>query len=207
MNCAVIVETRLQSNLIEVICNHMKFLPDWQLIVFGSEKNEAQIKLSFPNCIFVNIGMIDKFDSHKYNRLLTDKDFWKLLIKFEKTLIFQYDSMILRGGVDEFLSYDFIGAPLYHIPFPAMNGGLSIRTTQKMLDICATVKYVESKHGNEDIFFCNQLVKMDGKFPSKETAMKFSVETIFYHKPFGIHAANKWMNESQMKIILKSANE
>lgn len=175
---AVIVETRPIPNLQEIIDNHMKFLPkDCGLMVFDKVKINSM---------------------EDYNRLLTSKYFWEKL-PYDKILIFQSDSMLLRTGIEEFLQYDYVGAPLFHIEFPAMNGGLSLRSKRAMLKVISRFRYAG---GNEDMWFCNGIKALKGKFPTKEVAQLFSVETIFGLGSFGVHAIEKWHTPEQCDLIL-----
>jgi hypothetical protein len=175
--CAVIVENRLTNKLFDTIQAHRQMLPEWW---------------SF--CHIDNPNIKTPAD---YNRLLTTKAFWEQFKKFDRLLIFQHDSMLLRGGINAFLKYDYIGAPLYHIDFPAMNGGLSLRNPKKMIDTINRVTYDGSC--NEDIWFCNN---MKGKLPTKEVAQLFSVETIFGLGSLGMHAIDKWHSEDKVNEIL-----
>jgi hypothetical protein len=105
-------------------------------------------------------------------------------VEGEKILMFQMDSLLLRYGIDGFLKYDYIGAPWTKPKEGSFigNGGLSIRTKQKMIDIV--------KNNNtylpewEDIYFVKHL---KDNLPTIDVAMRFSVEDIFYPKPIGLH--------------------
>jgi len=134
----------------------------------------------------------------EYNRLLCSKRLWRNL-PAEKVLIFQSDAMLLKQGIEAFLDYDFIGAPLYHIPFPAMNGGLSLRDTKAMLRVINHISYDGSV--NEDIFFTQGLQQLNGKLPDIETAKKFSVETIWGLGSLGYHAIDKWHSPEKCEQI------
>jgi len=137
-----------------------------------------------------------------YNSLLTDGDFWVELIRYEKVLIFQHDSGLLRHGIEEFLEYDFIGAPIENIP-GCMNGGLSIRNPEKMYEVCKYLPYLGMNiHGNEDIYFCNELMFYRANLPTKELAQKFSVETIFGLGSLGYHAIDKYMTKNELNLIM-----
>jgi hypothetical protein len=132
--------------------------------------------------------------------LLTSTDFWQSL-PFDKVLIFQHDSGLLRKGIEQFLEYDFIGAPLYHIDFPAMNGGLSLRSKSAMLECIMQLPWNPSL-GNEDIYFCNLLKRIPGsKLPTKEIAQSFSVETIYGLGSLGYHAVEKWHSKEIVNKI------
>ena len=175
--CAVIVENRPSNKLFDTIQAHRSMIPEWW---------------SF--CHIDNPSIKTAAD---YNNLLTSVSFWEQFKKFDKVLIFQHDSMLLRGGINEFLKYDYIGAPLYHMDFPAMNGGLSLRNPKKMIDTIKRVKYDGSC--NEDVWFCKHI---KGKLPTKEVAQMFSVETIFSLGSLGVHAIDKWHSAEKVKEIL-----
>lgn len=74
----------------------------------------------------------------EYNRLLLSTDLWKS-IKGEHLLIFQTDTVLCRASphaVDDFLQYDYVGAPWASAPhLPCGNGGLSLRTKSKALQV------------------------------------------------------------------------
>ena len=180
MNCAIIVENRQLAGLQRIIDRHMKFLPGWDL------------KHHSPQWIR---------SGHDYNTYLTTRSFWEELIQYERVLIFQADSMILRSGIDEFMEYDFIGAPIYHIPFPAMNGGFSLRNPRAMLQ-CLDFREWSSVHGNEDISYCHILESINGNLPTKEIATKFSVESLFSLGSFGIHQIHSYLSPQQCNQIL-----
>lgn len=195
---AVIVETRPIPNLIGVIKEHLSFLPKNTLYVFGGIEVQRMILDSDLECRFFYIK--NKINEIEYNKLLTSVEFWNLIDE-ENILIFQHDSKLLRKGIEEFYDFDFIGAPLYHIPFPSMNGGLSFRKKEAMQKICKTVNYNQSFHGNEDIFFCNEIKMRGWKLPSKYNARLFSVETIFNYGSFGCHAAEKWHKKTLVEKL------
>ena len=200
MNAAVITETRPKAIIPEIIEQHLSMLPDdFELIVFCSKESEENF-MDFDyniNKYHVNIRSLND-----YNMLMTSSFFWSKLLTYNRVLIFQTDSTILRPGIEEFYEYSFIGAPLYHIDFPCMNGGLSLRDPKAMLEILNR----QSWHlglGYEDIFYCNEL-KNDSRYklPTKEIAQSFSVETIFNLGSLGIHAANKYLSSNQLTEIL-----
>ena len=73
----------------------------------------------------------------EHSEYMETSGFWKN-VKGEKALIFQTDSLLLRSGIDEFLSYDYVGAPWRKPKENQLvgNGGLSLRTVSKMIEIC-----------------------------------------------------------------------
>lgn len=182
---AVIIDDRPSTELSTTIQKHMDFLPGWNL----KHIKDVPIK-----------------NAHDYNKLLTDYQFWNDL-KYDKVLIFQHDSLILREGIEEFLEYDYIGAPIEAIRnfhFPAMNGGLSLRTPKVMMDCIyqRPINKTNYRYHNEDIYYSYTVGEVGGKLPDYETARKFSVETIFGLGSFGIHAASKYLSNNELNQIL-----
>lgn len=195
----VIVETRVLPHFRNVLLNHYEHTR-WPMTIFHGRSNGAFVKACasyWPDTKFelVSNEIISGAD---YNYVLTDKKFWEL-IPYDKVLIFQHDSMLLRSGIDQYLQYAFTGAPLYHMQFPSMNGGLSLRDRKAMLSILNNEAY-HPAYGNEDIFFSNRINK--DLLPTKEIAQTFSVETIFGYGSLGVHAIDKWLTPIQQSDIL-----
>lgn len=200
---AVIVETRNIKDFGLIVKNHLYFLPkDYGLTVFHSNANERYVKDQLHDVIRVNYQNIGEanLSASGYNTLLTSKHFWSI-IPYQKVLIFQMDSLLLRNGVEFFEAYDYIGAPWYHIGKEVGNGGLSLRSKKMMLDIINHVQYKESIHGNEDVYFSKLIKSVGGIIASTEVAAHFSVETMYYDRPIGIHAADKWLTKQQLETI------
>lgn len=178
---AVIVETRDLPDMGEIITRHIKYLPsDWKVL-----HRKAGLQIN-------NLS--------DYNRLLTSVDFWKS-VPFDKVLIFQHDSGLLREGIEEFLEYDYVGAP-WTFQTKGGNGGLSLRTRDVMIKTLETIPYMENVHGNEDVYFSNHIERVGGKLAPRDVCFKFSCETIFRTGTLGYHAIEKYMKPSQVQYIL-----
>ena len=179
--CAVIIENRDIPNLEDIIMAQDKFLPSW-----------------FEETRWIKNEPINSIAD--YNRLLTSKRFWRVMP--DKVVIIQHDSMILREGIEEFLEWDFIGAPIPKIGWPTMNGGFSIRDSKAMLRVINHIPYQNMQvSGNEDIFFCNALKQLGGKLPTYEIAQKFSIETQFAYGSLGYHQIDAYLNPSECEAI------
>lgn len=199
MRNAVIVETRFNPDLPQIIRDHFRFLTgDWQLVVFGSKANMEQIIYSFPDCIFYDLGYSEiSFDF--YNSLLRNPDFW-LKIPDEDVLIFQYDSMLLKTGIEKFFEWDYVGSPWIQ-PEWGGNGGLSIRKRSIML-ACLAVQPNVINWNNEDGFFCDIMINRGiGILAPREVCFEFSCETIFKMGTYGYHKANGYMTKEQFELI------
>ena len=198
INAAVITETRPMAIIQQTVEDHLSMLPDdYELVVFCSKSNIRYFNAFDCRKYIVNVNTL-----HDYNKLMTSEFYWSKLLAFDHVLVFQTDSKILRKGIEEFYGFDFIGAPIKNIDFPCMNGGLSLRKPQTMMNILKRTPY-HSMLGFEDIYYCNILKRQPlTKLPSKETAHSFSVETMFNLGSFAYHAANKYINNNQFHELI-----
>lgn len=189
---AVIVEPREHKDLETIIKMVMYFLNEsdsdikWGLSIFHGEKNKKMVKKitkKWDNVDLHNLW-IENLPELQYNQLLKGSKFWKS-IDSENILIFQTDSTLLKFGIDEFISYIYIGAPWIRFREGKIvgNGGLSFRKKSKMIEISET--YVNDEITMEDIYFCKYL--KDEDLPDIGIAKQFSVEDVEYDDPIGVH--------------------
>lgn len=201
---AVIVETR-PENLRTIIENHFRFLPsDWGLTFFGSKENEEIVKYIAPDCNFIKLpqSLTRVFNAREYNEFITSPGFWGA-VPYDKVLIFQHDSKLLRHGITDFLEWDYVGAPWKHINLVGGNGGLSLRSKEMMLKCISFMQFDFARDGNEDVYYCRLLPRVGGNVAPRHIAQQFSVETIFYPTPIGCHAPEKWLSNKELEILLK----
>jgi len=192
----VIVEPRVQEVLPLVIKNFVYLLgrKGWGCIIFHGTENETYLKTKLHNIntlIYHNLGVAN-LTLKTYNQLLTSTSFWQTLIKdnCHNALIFQSDTVLLKDTVDQYLEYDYIGAPWRHahclpLGIRVGNGGLSLRQTHKMMYITMNCKNIDDWY--EDIYFSFWSYRLGYRMPTTEIAKTFSVETMFYRDPMGMH--------------------
>lgn len=204
---AVIIEPRNHKDLLTVIKSTMFQLNEtnspikWGLQIFHGNLNKElveNIQLSLGNVILTNIG-IDNFTHSEHSRYMESTKFWKQ-VKGTKALIFQTDSLLLRSGIDDFLEYDYVGAP-WRKPKENQwvgNGGLSLRTVNKMIEICENNPVTEDIL--EDIYFMKYMKGIG--VADIETAMKFSMEDVFSPNPLGVHNPIRHIGPEQLKKVL-----
>jgi hypothetical protein len=188
---AVIIEPRNHKDL-EVICkNVMYYLNEsnsdvnWGLKIYHGNKNKEFVK-NFTkdwNIQLENLE-VDDLSGILYNNMLKTTKFWNT-IPTENVLIFQTDTILRRFGIDEFISYNYVGAPwIRHREGKNVgNGGLSFRKKSRMLDI--TKEFQDDEITMEDIYFCKYL--KDEDIAPYNVAKKFSVEDVYYENPLGLH--------------------
>jgi len=190
---AVIVETRPIPNLKEIIEGHLKYLPDdWGLTVYLSEENKIA-NFSRP----ARCHIIRPINVMGYNSLFKDELFWEGL-PYDKVLVFQSDSMLLREGIEDFLEWDYVGAP-WKFQEHGGNGGLSLRDVDLMAYLC---KHYSFTARNEDVLFCNLMEKHGlGKMAPRDICSQFSTEAIYSEGTIGYHGIDKWLTPEECNNI------
>ncbi len=106
---------------------------------------------------------------------------------------------MLRKGIEEFLEWDYIGAP-WKFQEHGGNGGLSLRNPSVMFNICSVYNYNQSIDGYEDIWF-SKYVKQDWNLAPREECSKFSCETIYQEGTLGVHAIDRYLTPEQCQKI------
>jgi hypothetical protein len=140
-------------------------------------------------------------------------------INTDHVLFTQTDGYIVNESAwdDEFLEYDYVGAPWWYFPFNHIppnppstprtcvgNGGFSLRSSSLMRAVTEIEsKYSTSKHP-EDIFICrtlrDELEKIGHKWAPEWLAHRFSCEDRPYNGQFGCHGHQTLEINPQLKI-------
>lgn len=195
---AIIVETRKMDQL-EWVASTVKHHLNWPIRFFCSHESEKCISGVQKSIIPKNID---------YSQIFKDIEFWKD-IEYEHILIFQHDSFVLRSGIEEFLHYDYIGAPWYwtygdHADNRYKdlkdfknggNGGFSLRKRSSMMKI---ISKNPPDYEYEDMYFSNALEK-DTPLDIKQ---KFAVESMFHPNPLGVHQIHRYLKSDEIKKLL-----
>ncbi len=199
MTGVVFIETRNKPGLAKIFEDHLKFVPSLSPFVFCSKENEYQFKDYDKLIIDHPVNITD------YNYMMTSVKFWNK-IPFDKVLICEHESGILREGIEEFLEWDYVGAPWWFQKYGG-NGGFSFRSVNAMKSICESVQY--TGRGNEDSFFCDQMYGSTMfKLAPREVCEKFSVETVYKLGTFGYHLgsdARRMLSANEINKILNYA--
>ena len=239
---AIIIEDRPVDDLGKICYNHLKYLPkDTDLFIYTSEEakkvfKEQLIKFNInykfkyynqnteiPTTIKYIPGLEQLLQDARMKPLfnmcmvMTQPEFWKEYFGYERVLIFQRDSGLLKEGIDEFMEYDYVGAPCYNFvkDQTIQNGGLSLRNPRVMEYICRLYgwkmdiqdmmvvgQYSSASFFAEDIFFCLRLIKYNaGKLAPLDVSKKFSVESRFELGSFGYHRMDAYLTEDEVKQI------
>ncbi|CAF4154003.1 unnamed protein product [Rotaria sordida] len=196
---AVLVEFRTVDHIIAIVHNVNYHIPStWPIQIFHGKYNENLIKnstlapLIASGKIFLTF-MEQVYDRARTNQLFTDPKFWQR-VRGEKVLLFQIDSVMCSNSphkITDFLQYDYIGAPWdlsffsFDKQYRVGNGGFSLRSRSKILALLALIPYDSRKP--EDVWYAQNLHRVNGSIPSIEIAKTFSVESMYYARPLGVH--------------------
>jgi hypothetical protein len=225
---AVLIEYRCFPHVELLIRNAIiKLGNKWSYsVICGNQNYEFMTKMcqQISNNIKVIKTNYNNLIPDDYNLFLTSIDFWNLLTG-NKILIYQEDSFIFKNNIEEFINWDYIGAPwpknTNDTPNHVGNGGISLRTKQIMIDIINIIS-IKNTHINEstkiymkennlkncpeDVYFSLNMQKFNiGKVADFEVAFKFSTESI--HNPNSFSGHNFWISDpSWIKRIQKNLN-
>jgi len=118
-------------------------------------------------------------------------------IDTDYVLFVQWDGYVVNptAWTDEFLKYDYIGAPWKHRNDLVGNGGFSLRS-KKLLNLLQqkykTGEFID--YFPEDhvigVTYREQLINEGIKFAPTDLAFKFSAENRIYNGSFGFHGGN-----------------
>jgi hypothetical protein len=206
---AVIVEPREHKAIEFVLRNFINNLSnEWNFILFHGNENEQFIKniidnkfSEFKNRItLINLN-VNNLTIEDYNKLLVSKEFYEK-IPTEIILIFQTDTIICEDSkllINDYLKYDYVGAPWNHLEMKVGNGGLSLRRKSKMIEIIEKCEYKENT--NEDLFFSDNCENIYVNIPLSDDAKHFSVETVYEKDSFGVHKPWRQLGDNLNKKI------
>jgi hypothetical protein len=212
---AIIIEPRKHKALSFVLNNFLTNLSDdWSIIIFHGNANVDYVKnivenleQKYRNRILNLINLnVDNLTHHVYSQIFMTEGFYEF-IPTETFLVFQTDSMIFKENKDLinlFLVYDYVGAP-WVSDNKVGNGGLSLRKKSKMLEIIKSKGYVQM---NEDIYFSNDINNnIKYNVPDYTIARMFSVETLFYDRPFGVHNCWRYLNKENLDFLINKYSD
>lgn len=173
-----------------------------------------------PNLNIVKLNY-DNLSVSEYSKLLASKYFWNLF-NSDKILLYQEDTCIFKSNIDEFLDYDYIGAPWPKSSninkYNVGNGGFSLRSKKIMIEVIEKINIFDVKYTQkyidtpaEDIYFTKVMSENNiGKIADMETAYKFSHESLINNNSFGGHCFflynKKWKELLWENIIMNLLN-
>jgi len=204
---AVIVETRIHPALSFVLNNVASILPiDWKIQIFHGTVNYEFIKdiinkdsILDNRVILTDLG-IATVSQEASSKIMLSEALWTEC-KGDTILYFEADSMLCPNSkhhISEFEHFDYIGGYWGNIVYPlndpymqVMNGGVSIRKKQFMLDIIKNKlrPYLESGQNPCEDYFVSACVS---NRPSVKEVLSFSIDNGYVpplnmEAPFAVH--------------------
>ncbi|CRK24988.1 hypothetical protein BN1708_014091 [Verticillium longisporum] len=172
---ALLIENRPNPILAPLMLHFMAVVPpDWRFRFMGSEASVAHINQSMAIREHVNSGKLDltfipsnmsTAGQEMISRFLTTLWLYETVLRpAEWLLVFQTDSMLCansRHNINDFLEYDWIGAPWNPAGRWGGNGGLSIRRVSAMIDVLREQVRVDGTEP-EDVWLAERLAHRPG---------------------------------------------
>ena len=215
---AVLIEYRVFPHLEFLIRNAILKLGDkWShTIVCGNLNYDFMVdmcaKIS-PEITVIKTDY-DNLNQSTYSVLLANKSFWEMF-SGEKILLYQEDSCIFKSNIDDFLQWDYIGAPWpktqNDTPNCVGNGGFSLRTKQCMIDVIDRISIYDTNMTSstsdymrnngmtvcpEDVYFSKNMQDYSiGRVADWDSAFAFSSESVCNGDSFGGH--NFWLSDEK----------
>ena len=217
---AVLIEYRCFPHLEFLIRNTINKLGDkWShTIICGILNYDYMIDMC--NKISSQIKIIktefENLDQNTYSKMLSSNYFWDYFVG-EKILIYQEDSIIFKNNINDFLHFDYIGAPWHEHQNDNKagvgNGGMSLRSKSVMKKIIETISIGDTVYNSstmdyvtncklnvfpEDVYFTKNMEDYNfGLLADRNTASLFSTECILNKDSFAGH--NFWLFDSNWK--------
>jgi hypothetical protein len=212
MVIAVIVEPRRHKALAYVVTSIRRFGPmDAPILIMHGTENAEYVKRvtrHITNVLYHLLPVRNMTPSEYSHLLLDDVNFWSVVSteapkgNKDHVLIFQTDSMILRGSrpkwrqwLEETPHISYVGAPWEHRVRKQRkriigNGGFSLRHIADSRHALANMS-TACRLKPEDVAFCEHFVTHGSEYnlPSLERARSFAWERTYQHHtlPIGVH--------------------
>lgn len=146
---ALLIENRPDPILAPLLLHFVSVVPpDWRFRFMGSPESVAHLNRSVAIREHVAVGKLDltyipanmsTAGQEHISRFLTDLWMYETVLQpAEWLLVFQTDSILCANSrltLDDFLEYDWVGAPWKADSMWGGNGGLSLRRVSTMIDV------------------------------------------------------------------------
>lgn len=156
-------------------CNLLRAQKTLDFCQSQMEFNDVQLLSSIPD---EGVTIIPPIRSKEEYSAFMIRDLAKY-VKTDFVLIVQYDGFILNADAwdDQYLNYDYIGAPWVHREKNVGNGGFSLRS-RKLIEFVSGLN-LDAFHPEDVVIgrgLCDLLVSNGFKFAPENLAAKFSIE-------------------------------
>ncbi|APA07761.1 hypothetical protein SS1G_00653 [Sclerotinia sclerotiorum 1980 UF-70] len=187
---ALLIENRVNPILSPLILHFMSVVPpDWRFRFMGSLESVAHVNTSRAIRQHVASGKLDLTyipanmttgSQEEISRFLTNLWIYETVLQpAEWLLVFQTDSMLCansRQSLNNWLDYDWVGAPWNPNGRFGGNGGLSLRRVSAIIDVLRHQVRVDGSEA-EDVWLTDRLGHRPGaKLANGTTSLTFSGE-------------------------------
>ncbi|KAH7232277.1 uncharacterized protein BKA55DRAFT_598276 [Fusarium redolens] len=187
---ALLIENRPQPIIAPLILMFVyQMPPDWKFRFMGSKKSVAHMNSSAAMREHVKSGKLDltyipsnmsTAGQEMISRFLTNLWLYDTVLQpAEMLLVFQTDSILCANNkrtIDEFLGYDYVGAPWDTRGLYGGNGGLSIRRVSSIISILQNQQRANDSDP-EDVWLSTRLGHhIDGRVANGSVSQLFSGE-------------------------------
>ncbi|KAL8845730.1 MAG: hypothetical protein Q9221_009124 [Calogaya cf. arnoldii] len=181
--------------------------PDWRFRFMGSPASVKSVKSSKAIQHQVDSGKLDLTyiprnmttgGQEKISSFLTTLWLYETVLQpAEWLLVFQTDSILCannEGNLDDWLDYDWVGAPWSPWSRYGGNGGLSLRRVSSIIQVLRNQIRLPNSDP-EDVWLTSRLGHRPGaKVANGSVSLTFSGENIYYEKPMGYHTGGSGRN-------------
>lgn len=187
---ALLVENRANPILAPLMLHFMSVVPpDWRFRFMGSTESVAQVNKSVAIREQVANGKLDltyipsnmsTMGQEMISRFLTNLWLYETVLQpAEWLLVYQTDSILCansRQSLNDYLDYDWIGAPWNPNGRYGGNGGLSLRRVSAIIDVLRDQIRVDGSEP-EDVWLAERLAHRHGaRMANGTTSLTFSGE-------------------------------
>ena len=187
---ALLIENRPYPFLAPLMLHFISVVPpDWRFRFMGSDESVASINESIAIRHQVDIGKLDLTyipsnmsvaSTEFISRFLTNLWLYETVLQpAEWLLVFQSDSILCansRQNLDDFLDYDWVGAPWNPSGRFGGNGGLSMRKVSSIIEVLRDQVRLEGSEP-EDVWLTDRLGDRPGaKMANGSLSLTFSGE-------------------------------
>lgn len=189
---ALLIENRPNPILAPLILHFMAVVPpDWRFRFMGSLESVEHVNSSRSIRQHVDSGKLDLTyipsnmtvgSQEEISRFLTNLWLYETVLQpAEWLLVFQTDSMLCansRQSLNNFLDYDWVGAPWSRNARFGGNGGLSLRRVSAIIDVLRNQERVQNTEP-EDVWLTDRLGNRPGaKMANGTASLTFSGEQL-----------------------------
>ncbi|KAL8693437.1 MAG: hypothetical protein Q9218_001747 [Villophora microphyllina] len=217
---AMLIEVNPYGHLTALLLHMMAVVPyEWRFIYMGSKESIARIDRSLPikdyqkskklKMIEVPAGFDASTNEGMY-RMLTHMRFYEQVVDpAEWFLLFRSDTILCAQSnqtVNDWLEYDWVGAPWRLDDRFGGNGALSLRRISGVKQVLRFQTRLNDSDGSDRWLSMRMGLLPDARMAPASKEAEFSVENVWHDKPMGYRLDHQlpnsvWGDENQRKRI------